>query len=140
MSRRSPTSSDRQRANQPLDPDALEAFAARKDEGPVRMLNLLKFKPGGAAHYQDYASATAPLLRKVGGVVVYTGRPAELLIGDQAWDLLLLVEYPTRGALLAMITSAAYQEHVHLRQAALERSVLYAIDPLDTPLVEVEAQ
>ena len=30
-----------------LNADQLEAFIARKDEGPVRMLNLLKFKADG---------------------------------------------------------------------------------------------
>ncbi len=28
--------------------DGFAKFAARGDEGPVMMLNLLKFKPGGA--------------------------------------------------------------------------------------------
>jgi len=94
------------------------------------MLNLLKFKPGGAEQYQRYTAATAPLLAKAGGKVLLAGRPAELLIGDQTWDLALIVEYPKRAALLAMLDSEDYQAIANLRTEALERSVLYALDPV----------
>ncbi|RMH15966.1 MAG: DUF1330 domain-containing protein [Acidobacteria bacterium] len=95
------------------------------------MLNLLKWKPGGEASYRRYLAAVAPLVERVGGRVRFSGRPAELLIGEEEWDLMLVVEYPTRGALLEMIGSAAYREIEHLRHQALERSVLYAVDPLE---------
>lgn len=113
-----------------LDPEAFQAFRARAQEGPVRMLNLLKFNAGGAEGYQRYMAATAPLLAEVGGKVVLAGKPAELLIGDQSWDLALIVEYPRRAALLAMLGSEAYQAIAHLRSDAVERSVLYALDPV----------
>ena len=114
-----------------LNPAQFEAFMARKDEGPVQMLNLLKFKPdGGMESYLQYSVATQPLIEKTGGRVVYVGRPVELLIGDEEWDLMALVEYPTRQAFLDMVTAADYQRTAHLRQQALLRSVLYATDPI----------
>jgi len=114
-----------------LNPGPLDAFLARKDEGPVRMLNLLKFKPeGGLQLYKQYGEATGPLLEKAGASVIYLGRPAELLIGDEDWDLLAIVEYPTRNAFLQMVGSSDYQAIEHLRHDALVRSVLYATDPL----------
>lgn len=94
------------------------------------MLNLLKFRPGGAEQYQRYTQATAPLLAKVGGRVAVAGRAAERLIGDRTWDMVLVVEYPTRGALLAMVRSEAYRSVASLRSQALERAVLYALDPM----------
>jgi uncharacterized protein (DUF1330 family) len=113
-----------------LNPDQLEAFVARRAEGPVRMLNLLKFRAdGGAESYLEYGAAVAPLLDKVGGAIVYAGSPAELLIGDHDWDLIALVEYPTRQAFLDMVGSPEYQAIEHFRHDALERSVLYATDP-----------
>lgn len=114
----------------PLNPEALVAFGARAAEGPVRMLNLLKFTATGAESYLRYGEATRPLLAKAGAHVVYAGRPAELLIGEPEWDLLVLVEYPTRGAFLEMVSSDEYRAIEHLRHGALERSVLYATDPL----------
>jgi uncharacterized protein (DUF1330 family) len=114
-----------------LNLDQMRALLARRTEGPVRMVNLLKFKPdGGRASYMRYAEATAPLVAKVGGSLVYAGTPAELLIGDQTWDLFVLVEYPTRQAFLDMVSAPEYQATEHLRHEALERSVLYATDPL----------
>lgn len=116
-----------------LNPDQLEAFVARAQEGPVRMLNLLKFKPdGGIELYGQYGAATRPLLERAGAAVVYVGRPAELLIGDETWDLMLIVEYPTRAAFLEMVGSAEYRSIEHLRHDALDRAVLYATDPIES--------
>ena len=114
--------------------EAFQSLMSRADEGPVVMLNLLRFKPaGGAEMYAKYGEAVAPLLRKCGGRVLYMGQPAELLIGHERWDSLLLVEYPTRGALIGMVTSPEYQAIQHLRDESLERSVLYATNPLPVP-------
>ena len=112
--------------------DQFQAFAGRAGDGPVTMLNLLKFKPdGGAEGYTRYGEAVAPLLEKVGGRAVYMGQGAELLIGaeDAAWDLVLLVEYPTRQAMLDMVMSEDYRAVQHLRDDAIVRSVLLATDP-----------
>lgn len=109
--------------------DALASFSKRGAEGPVVMLNLLKFNDGGVARYMEYGVAVAPLLAKVGGKLRFQGVAAELVIGDEAWDLVLLVEYPSRAAFLSMVSSPEYQAIVHLREEALERSVLYATDP-----------
>ena len=113
-------------------PDQLEAFAARAGEGPVTMLNLLAFAPDGAERYTTYMRHVAPLLAQVGGRVHYLGRGAELLIGrdEDHWDLVLLVQYPSRGALLEMLRSPAYQAIAHHREDALTRSVLLATDPV----------
>ena len=121
---------DDQRPDAQLHPEALAAFVARATEGPVRMLNLLKFTSSGAESYLRYGEATRPLLAKAGAHIVYAGRPAELLIGEPEWDLLVLVEYPSRGAFLEMVSSPEYRAIEHLRHGALERSVLYATDPL----------
>jgi uncharacterized protein (DUF1330 family) len=113
----------------------MQALIARAGEGPVVMLNLLKFKPeGGQEKYAQYGAAVAPLLGKAGGTIRYMGNPDELLIGSEAWDSLLLIEYPTRQAFLDMVTSAEYQAIQHLREESLVRSVLYATNPVVAPL------
>lgn len=114
-----------------VDQEALQRFTARADDGPVWMLNLLRFLPdGGAERYQRYMAAVAPLLERAGGRVVVGAQPQERLIGDDRWDLTLVVEYPSRGAFLGMITSEDYRGIEHLRHGALEDSVLYAMDPM----------
>jgi uncharacterized protein (DUF1330 family) len=115
-----------------LNEDALAAFAERAGDGPVFMLNLLEFLPdGGAESYAEYGEAVAPLLERAGGKAIFAGRPAEHLIGEGSWDLMVLVSYPTRQAFLDMVSSSEYQAIAPLRSDALRRSELRAIDSLD---------
>ena len=85
-----------------LNQEGFDAFRQRTDEeGPVVMLNLLRFRPdGGQQRYAEYADAVAPCLEKVGGRIVFAGQPAAPLLGDEGWDLVAVVEYPSRQAFL----------------------------------------
>jgi uncharacterized protein (DUF1330 family) len=106
-----------------------EAFSARAAEDtPVTMLNLLRFKPeGGRQRYEEYGTAVAPLLEQCGARVAFLGESAPALLGKGEWDLILLVEYPTRRAFLEMIGSAEYQAIAHLRTEALEEGELHPL-------------
>lgn len=107
----------------------LAAFAERSDEqGAVTMLNLLEFAgEGGRERYAEYGAAVAPLLDKAGARIVFAGEPGPVLLGDQSWDMVLLVEYPSRQAFLDMIGSEAYQAIAHLRTEALTRGELHPL-------------
>jgi uncharacterized protein (DUF1330 family) len=117
-------------------PEALnqEGFAdlsRRVGEGPVTMLNLLSFKPdGGRERYLEYGAAVIPLVEGTGGRVVFQGEASPAMFGDESWDLVVLVEYPTRQAFLDMVQSPEYQAIAHLRTEALARGELH---PLDSP-------
>jgi uncharacterized protein (DUF1330 family) len=114
------------------DPGAMAVFASRASEGPVYMLNLLEFLPdGGAERYAEYGTAVAPMLEKAGGRPVFAGRPAEHLIGEGSWDMVLVVSYPTRQAFIDMVSSPDYQEIEHLRSESLRRSELRAMDAIE---------
>lgn len=114
-----------------LNQEGFAAFAGRTgEEAPVVMLNLLRFKPdGGRERYGEYGAAVAPLLERAGARVVFAGDPATVLLGARSWDLVLLVEYPTRGAFLEMIGSEDYQAIAHLRTEALTEGELHPLDP-----------
>ncbi len=116
---------------EPLNKEGFAAFAERSGEdAPVVMLNLLAFRPdGGRERYEEYGEAVAPSLEKVGGRIVFMGTPAQALLGEDSWDLVVLVEYPTRQAFLDMIGSAEYQAIGHLRTEALVRGELHPMDP-----------
>jgi len=115
---------------EPLNREGFSTFAGRAAEGPVVMLNLLAFKPeGGQERYEEYGEAVAPLLEKAGGRIVFFGPPALALLGESSWDLVVLVEYPTRQAFLDMIGSPEYQAIGHLRTEALTKGELHPIDP-----------
>jgi uncharacterized protein (DUF1330 family) len=123
---------DRREGIDAPDQEAMAAFAGRASEGPVYMLNLLEFLPdGGAERYAEYGTAVAPILERAGGKPVFAGRPAESLIGEGSWDIVLVVSYPTRQAFIDMVSSPDYQEIEHLRSESLRRSELRAMDAID---------
>jgi uncharacterized protein (DUF1330 family) len=112
-----------------LNEEGFADLSGRLDEGPVTMLNLLAFKPdGGRERYLEYGAAVLPLLERAGGRVVLQGDAAPAVIGGDSWDLVLLVEYPTRRAFVEMISSPEYQAIAHLRTEALARGELHPLD------------
>lgn len=115
---------------EPVNEEGFGAFSARAGDGtPVVMLNLLAFRPdGGRERYEEYGTAVTPLLEKVGGRIVFAGVPAAALLGEYSWDLVALVEYPTRQAFLDMVGSEEYQAIAHLRTEALTRGELHPMD------------
>lgn len=106
------------------------ALSERADDGsPVVMLNLLAFAPdGGKERYLEYGAAVAPLLDLAGGRIVFAGAASPTLIGEEGWDLVALVEYPSRRAFLEMIGSPEYQAIAHLRTEALAKGELHPLD------------
>ncbi len=118
---------------EPINEEGFRAFSVRAGDGtPVVMLNLLAFEPeGGKERYMEYGAAVAPLLEKAGGRIVWAGAPSVALLGEASWDLVALVEYPTRQAFLDMIGSPEYQEIAHLRTEALAKGELHPMDSAD---------
>ena len=113
--------------------EGFAGFSARAGDGtPVVMLNLLAFEPdGGKERYMEYGAAVAPLLEKAGGRVVWAGASAPALLGEDSWDLVALVEYPSRRAFLEMVGSTEYQAIAHLRTEALAKGELHPMDAAD---------
>jgi uncharacterized protein (DUF1330 family) len=112
------------------------ALASAPDDGPVVMINLLKFKAQaadgsstGAQSYGRYTDAVVSMVEAQGGRLVWIGKVDQVLIGDvdaDGWDSAALVEYPSRKAFIDMVTSKDYNEaHAH-REGGLERTVLLA--------------
>ena len=109
----------------------LKQLLAEDPGGPVVMLNLLRFKPGGRPSYEAYAREIRPFLEKVGGEVLYLGDCGTPLVAPDShrWDTILLVRYPSRRAFSAMVADPDYQRITHLRTEALEAAVLQPTHP-----------
>ncbi|MBI5551590.1 MAG: DUF1330 domain-containing protein [Desulfobacterales bacterium] len=106
------------------------ATAAKTNEEPFVMLNLLKFKKeGGREAYLRYIKESGPFVAGVGAKVLYFGKANELLNGTETWDIVMLVQYPSRKAFLQMANNPDYLKVHKYRAEALERAVLYATDP-----------
>ena len=116
-----------------IDPERnqFEAFKALPRDEPVMMLNLLRFQeravyPDGRSStgrqaYETYGRESAPIFQRVGGQIIWRGRPEVTLIGpqNQHWDPAFIARYPTAGAFLAMVTDPHYRDAVKHRQAAV---------------------
>jgi uncharacterized protein (DUF1330 family) len=117
----------------PTDPERIAAMQEPGPEGPIVMVNLLKFRekaryadgrdpelPGREA-YQRYAEGVVALLPEFGGRAIFAGDVTFLSLGqvEDLWDEILLVEYPDRASLWAMSTSARWQELAVHREAGL---------------------
>jgi len=103
------------------------------DEGPVVMLNLLKFKAReGAKEYGKYSNSVVKMVEDRGGKMLWLGKVDQTLIGDidaNDWDAIALVQYPSRKAFIEMTTSKEYEGAHEHREGGLERTVLLACTP-----------
>ncbi len=121
-----------------LDPEReqFERFKSLPRDEPIMMLNLVRFHESaqypdgqsmsGAEAYRAYGAASAPVFARVGGEIIWRGRPEVVLIGpaDEHWDTAFIARYPTAGAFLAMVTDDEYRAAVKHRQAAVLTSRL----------------
>lgn len=124
------------RVENKMAPDAeqMKGFQEPGGEGPIFMVNLLKFKEkaeyedgreteltGGQA-YALYGQGVSKLIENYGGAAVFGGQVTRLTYGfaEDLWDLVAIAQYPNRQAMLDMITSAEYQECAVHRTAGLE--------------------
>ena len=114
-------------------------LAAAPDDGPVVMLNLLKFKQradagegaSGEQAYRAYGDTAVAMIEERGGHVIWAGRADQILIGDptEDWDQVLLVQYPSRAAFLDMVSQPTYRDAHQHRESGLERTVVVACTP-----------
>lgn len=105
---------------------------------PVALVNLFAFRE--LAEYPDpevapmtgrdafnaYAAVSAPGLDRVGGRFVHFGTHRGNLVGeDEAWDMVVVGEYPEPEAVLALHEDPAYQAaYVHRVAACARQRVL----------------
>jgi uncharacterized protein (DUF1330 family) len=106
------------------------------DDGPVVMVNLVRFRDRsldgdgtGWDAYSRYSKADMPLLKRVGGTILWAGHVAGAALGDLGsgrWDWVVVVHYPSASAFLSMMTSPEYQLANVDRENAVEDHVILA--------------
>lgn len=129
--------------------DQLKVFAEGHPDGPIHMLNLLRFRAqaaypqnsdhnacSGAQAYAHYGKQMLVLLKQIGATVEILGQCQTPLIGEarDTFDHMIIVRYPSRQAMLQMLRSDAYQQVSAHRTAAVEHSLLIPITQFETPL------
>jgi uncharacterized protein (DUF1330 family) len=115
------------------DPEQAKAFFGGDDDGPICMVNLLKFKDkatyadgsepelSGRDAYLRYGMGVQACLAAVGGKGRFTGLVTDLMLGEveELWDMVAIAEYPSRAAMLQMVQSPDYQAITKHREAGL---------------------
>ena len=115
------------------DNDQMQGFQQGDLDTPIFMVNLLKFKD--EAEYEDgretdatsaeaygiYGQEVQAHIQKVGGKGIFGGKVSRLVLGEveELWDMVAIVMYPSRKAMLAMVGDAAYLASAVHRTAGL---------------------
>jgi uncharacterized protein (DUF1330 family) len=116
------------------DTSTLERLRTQSPNGPVVMLNLLKYaEPGGREAFGRYGQITGKLIAESEGQMILGGRAGPVLTGsDVEWDDVLIVRFPSAAHFLRMIESRTYQEEAApIRAEALEATIWMAMHPFD---------
>ncbi|MDQ2825813.1 MAG: DUF1330 domain-containing protein [Actinomycetota bacterium] len=130
-----------------LDPSdqSARALFQRAIEGPVIMLNLLRFRPvadysafpelapptpiSGREAYEAYVRHTMPFLAAGGGSVEFFGTGGGWFVGpgDERWDLVMLIRQASVDDFFAFAVNEEYLAGTGHRTAALEDSRLLPV-------------
>ncbi|MCP4434214.1 MAG: DUF1330 domain-containing protein [Actinomycetia bacterium] len=129
----------------------LERLMASGIEGPVTMLNLLRYRDvadysehaglaptepvSGREAYGLYSAGVLPILAGLGAAPVFFGACNPTVIGpdDEQWDDMALIRYPDLATFAGMVASAEYQAIMGHRTAALADSRLVPTDAVAVP-------
>ena len=113
----------------------LQDMGQRDPDEPVVMLNLLRYREtaadgcgvdglSGREAYEVYGRAFAELNPRFGGEPIWMGRGHAAVIGEDKWDIIILVRYPRRQNFIDMTNDPDYAKIAPIRTAALADSRL----------------
>jgi len=122
-------------------PRQLQTMIESGPEGPIVMVNLLKYRSkaaygadrpeakenlSGREAYQRYGAVAVQVLDEIGARILWMGQQKLVFIGgaEQQWDDVVCVRYPSRMAFLEMIARHDYLAATYHREAGLERTAL----------------
>ena len=133
-----------------VDPDRaqFDLFKSLDRDQPIEMLNLVRLREmaaypaghplagaglSGGQAYRRYGEASAGILARLGGAILWRGRMQAMLIGPatESWDHIFIARYPNAHAFLEMLSDPAYREAVPHRQAAVAASRLIRCAPCE---------
>ena len=131
--------------------EQIEGFMAPGQDGPIYMLNLLTFKEKaeypdgrdtdltGAEAYAVYSAEVAGHLATVGGRPMFAAKVVRLMLGDveELWDTAAIAMYPSRKAMMEMLSSPDYQASAVHRTAGLAGQLnIELVEPMGAWLMQ----
>jgi uncharacterized protein (DUF1330 family) len=131
--------------------EQIEGFMAPGQDGPIYMLNLLTFKEKaeypdgrdtdltGAEAYAVYSAEVAGHLATVGGRGMFAAKVERLMLGEveELWDTAAIAMYPSRKAMMEMMSSSDYQASAVHRTAGLAGQLnIELVEPMGAWLMQ----
>lgn len=127
--------------------EQLGEAVAKGSNGPIVMVNLLKFKDksaykdgraddaSGAEAYNRYGAPMLKFVTDHGGRVIFFGQIKSLVIGnvEEMWDAVALVEYPSSEAFVKIAMSPEVAKIGVHREAGLAGQLLIQSVQAGTP-------
>jgi hypothetical protein len=118
----------------PTDPKQIEGLMQAGPEGPIFMVNLLKFRDRavyedgretsltGREAYMIYGRAVTKLLPQFGGCAFFAADVSYLSLGqvEELWDEVAIAIYPKRANMVQMSMSSEWREMAVHRTAGLK--------------------
>lgn len=103
--------------------EQIQGFLEPGAEGPICMVNLLKFKPSaeyedgrestltGREAYELYEAGVTKILQEVGGYIGFWGEVERLALGEveELWDRVGLAVWPSRQVMFEVMQSDGMQ-------------------------------
>lgn len=132
----------------PTDPERLQSLMEKGPNGPIFMVNLLKFKDkaeyedgrptdlSGRDAYMLYGRAVEKILPKFGGKIVFVANVTHLSLGqvEELWDEVAIAQYPDRASMVQMSMSEEWREAAVHRSAGLKGQLnIETVLPKDVP-------
>ena len=123
-------------------PEQMQALTEHKTEGPLVMVNLLKFRVkaeykdgrtddiSGAEAYMRYVNQMKQLVEREGGRFIFAGQVKGLFLGEveELWDAVGIMEYPSREEFMRIVSLPEVQEISLHREAGLAGQLLIQTD------------
>lgn len=118
----------------PTDPAVVQELMKPGPDGPIFMVNLLKFKEkaeyedgrasdlSGRDAYMIYGRAVTEILPKFGGKAIFAADVTFLSLGkaEELWDEVAIAMYPKRADMVRMSMSTEWQAAAVHRTAGLK--------------------
>ncbi len=119
------------------EPEQIEELMKGPADGPVVMVNLLRFRKdadapddglSGEEAYQKYGARMIEWVTSQGGRLIWSGRVDSMVIGDtdEVFHQVALVEYPSRAEFLRIASDPRVAGFAVHRTAGLEMQWLIA--------------
>lgn len=109
-----------------IDPQALSDLIAASGDEQITIVNFIRLRSDGADAYAEYGERVAPILRRHGVELLYSGACVTALIGEDEWDFVAVARYPNADAIKDLVDDPEFEACKPLRHKALKAGIVHA--------------